>query len=383
MAFTDRPFPYGPFVPHWIPRQYIEDYFSWHQMDSALVLNTTVEDVSCAGRERWKLTLRKYDATCNIDRWWSEEFDALILANGHYSVPYIPAVNGLRQFLSKFENRVEHSKTYRIPHVYANQSVLVIGNSASGHDVMTQLLQSGLTRSPIYVSRRSRSRWDGDQPPPGVVWKPVISEYRSDGTIVFVDGSTLNNIDKVIYCTGYKPSYPFWNVSANGRPLYNYEKDCLINNYQHTFVTDFPTLGFIGFPRVLTFRSMEYQAIAIARLWCGRNEKPLPPITEQKAWLERRAEHTQRERRKFHQIEWDYGETMEWFRYLFELAGLPLLEGVGKCPPVLGEQTRWAIDHIKKYPDYSKDTSSTGTQDDGEVGNSWQFVQSRDSLHFI
>lgn len=100
MCYSDSRFPYGPFVPHYVPRQYIETYFSGHKTDSDLVLNTTVEDLSriltlpqvkqqderfC----RWKLTLRKFDAVRKVDVWWEEEFDAVILANGHYSVPYV------------------------------------------------------------------------------------------------------------------------------------------------------------------------------------------------------------------------------------------------------------------------------------------------------
>ena len=279
--------------------------------------------------------------------------------------------------MAKFPGRVEHSKVYRTPRLYANKRVLVIGNSASGHDVASQLLESKLPTSPIYVSRRSRSRWDGNKPPLGVVWKPVISEYRLDGRIVFADGTSLNDIDKIIYCTGYKPSYPFWNAKANGRPLYDYDNDRIVENYQHTFMHDFPTLGLIGFPRVLTFRSFEYQAIALARLWSGRAADFLPPVSEQRAWLHCRASLVRKEGRKFHQIEWDYGETMEWFRYLFELAGLPALEGFGRCPPVLGPQTRWAIEHIKKYPEPGKGVREK------EAEEEWEVVQERDSLHFI
>ena len=95
MSFSDRPFSYGPFVPHWIPKQYIESYFSWHKTDSVLVLNTTVEDVSripakdSRSYERWKLTLRRFEPARLVDVWWEEEFDAVILANGHYSVPFV------------------------------------------------------------------------------------------------------------------------------------------------------------------------------------------------------------------------------------------------------------------------------------------------------
>ena len=277
--------------------------------------------------------------------------------------------------MSAFPGRVEHSKTYRTPRAYTDQRVLLIGNSASGHDIATMVLKSGLAQSPLYVSRHSRSRWDGDYPPEGVVWKPVISEYKRDGTIVFTDGSTLRNVDKVVYCTGYKASYPFWNEKANGRPLYDYENDYLINNYQHTFVHDFPTLAFVGLPRVLTFRSFEYQAIAIARLWAGRSAQSLPPVKEQQSWLRNRLDCTTNAKRRFHQIEWESDETMDWFRYLFELAGLPLIEGFGRCPPVLGSETRWAIEHIKKYPEKHPPKSKADEE--------WEIVEEKDALHFI
>jgi cation diffusion facilitator CzcD-associated flavoprotein CzcO len=94
MSLSDKPFPYGPFVPHWVPKQYIENYFSWHRTDSFLVLNTTVEDLSriLAKDKRdsiWKLTLRRFDPTREVDVWWQEEFDAVIIANGHYSIPFV------------------------------------------------------------------------------------------------------------------------------------------------------------------------------------------------------------------------------------------------------------------------------------------------------
>ncbi|KAF4944612.1 hypothetical protein FSARC_14624, partial [Fusarium sarcochroum] len=43
MSFSDSPFSYEPFVPHYVPWQYIENYFSIHKTDEFLFLNTTVE----------------------------------------------------------------------------------------------------------------------------------------------------------------------------------------------------------------------------------------------------------------------------------------------------------------------------------------------------
>src|SRR5437667_10782291 len=40
-------------------------------------------------QERWKLKLRKHDTLRDVDIWWEEIFDAVGLANGHYSVPFV------------------------------------------------------------------------------------------------------------------------------------------------------------------------------------------------------------------------------------------------------------------------------------------------------
>lgn len=95
MSFSDKRFPYGPFVPHWVPKQYIQGYFTRHKTDQFLVLNTTVEEVTklsprdAYSLEKWRLTLRLFDAVRQVDDWWEEDFDAVVIANGHYSVPFV------------------------------------------------------------------------------------------------------------------------------------------------------------------------------------------------------------------------------------------------------------------------------------------------------
>ncbi|KAJ3456328.1 hypothetical protein MRS44_016351 [Fusarium solani] len=362
MSFSDIRFSYGPFVPHYVPRQYIENYFSLHKTDEFLSLNTTVEDVSQlplspgASLKRWKLTLRKYEPLRGVDVWWEEEFDAVIIANGHYSIPWVPVVTGLEAYMEKFPGRVVHSKFYRSPHLYTNKKVLIIGNSTSGHDVTVDLLQA--VHLPVYQSRRSKSRWDGDGAPPGVEWKPIIKEYRLDGTIVFEDDTTLSDIDQIIYCTGYRPSYPWWNSKVNGRPLFDYKANKLIKTYWHTFFQDFANLALVGLPRVLTFRSFEYQAVALARLYSGRNAIPLPPLEEQQRWEREREEKVKIERRKFHEI------------------------GI---PPALTKELVWAIEHLKKYPEPGKGREKKEVEG-GDLGaDEWVLVEEpvKDLLAFI
>lgn len=391
MCFSDARFAYGPFPPHHVPRQYLENYVATHELDENLVLSTTVEDVSKiqpsasgSGLDRWKLTLRKHDALRRVDVWWTEEFDALVIANGHYSVPYvravklqphvirettdtrqIPHVDGLEEYIKKYPGRVVHSKYYRSPTVYSGQKVLTIGNSASGSDIFNELTKTA--HLPVYSSRRHKSPFEGDEPQPGVEWKPVITRYHADGTIEFEDGTTLGpgDVDKIIYATGYRPSFPFWNEAANGRPIYDYEVGKLVNTYWHTFFHDLPTLAVVGIEKGLTFRSFEYQAVALARLFSGRNAVPLPPPSEQRRWEEDRTEWVRATGKKFHDIESEPGrlgeDSFKWLGYLYRLAGLGTLTGDGRVPPVLSKELLHAVRTIHKYPRYDDDAV------DGEV----------------
>jgi cation diffusion facilitator CzcD-associated flavoprotein CzcO len=271
-------------------------------------------------------------------------------------------VDGLEEYIKKYPGRVVHSKYYRSPTVYAGQKVLTIGNSASGFDISNELTETA--HFPVYSSRRHKSPFEGDTPPPGVEWKPIITKYHGDGTIEFEDGTTLgaDDVDKVIYATGYRPSFPFWNERANGRPIYDYEADKLVNTYWHTFFHDLPTLAAVGIEKALTFRSFEYQAVAVARLLSGRNAVALPPPREQRAWEEERAEWARATGNRFHDVEGKRGrllgeDSLEWLGYLYRLAGLGTLTGDGRVPPVLSEELLHAVRTIHKYPRHGGDTA--------------------------
>lgn len=369
-----------------MPKQYIQTYFSLQGTDNLLSLNATVEDVTqiqgaqSSSLPAWSLTLRRHDPARNVDHWWQEKFDALIIANGHYSVPYVPLVPGLEHYMARFPDKVFHSKSFRSAAAFSGKRVLVIGNSASGHDISTLLAPK--VQTPLYQSRRSKSRWDGEEPPNGIAWKPVISSFDpKTGTIHFADGTRLeaDHIDNVIYCTGYKPSYPWWNSASNGGDLWDYRANRLIGSYLHTFFRSRPTLGLIGMPRTLTFRSFEYQAVAIARVFSGRNRQSLPDAQNMQRWEQDRDKRCHLERKPFHDIPWENGETADYFRSLFELAGLPMLEGEGRYPPVLDSETRWAVEHIRKYPEPPRLEGEDFNDEE------WVFVESRkkDLLAFI
>jgi hypothetical protein len=221
----------------------------------------------------------------------------------------------------------------------------------------------------------------------------VVKEYLPCGRVVFEDNTYLDDIDTVIYCTGYLPSFPFWNVKSNGREIWDYGKNKLVKIYLHTFFHDFETLGIVGMPRVLTFRSFEYQAIALARLWSGRQAALLPTLKERERWEKEREERVRKEGVKFHDVQWETGETLGWLGALYRIAGLGLLTGEGRVPPVLGEEVRWAIENLRKYPEPGKDKDGDGKEtedlggfEDKQRGGDWVVVErgvKKDLLAFI
>ena len=123
MEFSQEPFPteksawstaiHGPDTPFrsWqLVQRYIQGLVERNGYEDLISYNTTVERVEKIGSE-WKVTLRKEGNSS--DYWWVEWFDAVVVASGHYSVPYIPAIDGLEQFEKSRPGSVIHSKHFR------------------------------------------------------------------------------------------------------------------------------------------------------------------------------------------------------------------------------------------------------------------------------
>lgn len=110
-----------PFRHHSVIRQYIENLFVRKGYHGLVQYNTTVERaVKDQSSGKWTLTLRRTESEGDnqFDYWWEEVFDAVVVASGHYAVPYIPAISGLKEFAARFPGSVEHTKHYRVPEKY-------------------------------------------------------------------------------------------------------------------------------------------------------------------------------------------------------------------------------------------------------------------------
>lgn len=115
-----------PFRHHTVIRKYIEDLFNRNGYQDLVQYNTTVERaIKDSGSQKWVLTLRRTEIVDNVksDYWWSEGFDAVVVASGHYAVPWIPAIPGLEEFAQRYPGSVEHTKGYRGPEKYRGKVI--------------------------------------------------------------------------------------------------------------------------------------------------------------------------------------------------------------------------------------------------------------------
>ncbi|KAL4807727.1 hypothetical protein BDV18DRAFT_158932 [Aspergillus unguis] len=334
MAFTHTPFPEinsagsvrqlgrkNPSRPFRVVSAYLEDlarpYLEY------ISFNTTVERVEKGPDGKWRVTARQaghFHRSQPAEYWWSEEFDAVIVASGHYNVPFIPEIEGLdRGILEKYPTVFEHSKSFRNANDYVDKKVVVVGGNISSADLIVDL--HNIVQPPLYLSQRGANEaLQNVFTLPNVEQKPTLSRVDS--------GTAVENIDKLVFATGYRLVYPFLipdPVTPSNR---------VAGFYQHVFRIGDPSLALVGQVRgALSFRVYEYQAVAVARYFAGHNGKPLPSAQEQDEWEVARLKY-KGPSALFHEIKPDFKEYFEWLR---GVAG-PAVQGTkGDALPVFGE----------------------------------------------
>ncbi len=200
---------------------------------------------------------------------------------------------------------------------------------------------------------------------------------------MFDDGTTLDGIDAVIYCTGYKTSFfRFGTAGPTAGRCGDYAADRIVGGYWHTLLRRLPQPGHRRAPSRADLRSFEYQAIALARIFAGRTSAPLPPLAEQQKWGAREGRAHDERGKEVPRYRLGDGETFEWLGRLFDMAGLGTLRGDGRVPPPLDRETIWAIEHVRKYPEPGTEHQAGG------VGDGWVLVarendKKKDLLAFI
>ncbi|KAF2089901.1 thiol-specific monooxygenase [Saccharata proteae CBS 121410] len=333
MNYSDLRFPEKtPLFPsHTIVKEYIERYAE--DVRHLIKFQTQVIDVSPVdeedGKSQWAVKFRELQSG-NEE---TQIFDAVVVANGHYSDPYIPDIPGLTQWNDAYPDAISHSKYYNKPFDFAGQKVVVVGNSASGLDISGQISHHSLT--PVLVAERSLKAVGADDTN-SILELPEIAEFvPNNRTIRFANGRVEQDIDAVVFCTGYLYSFPF--LKHLDPPVVE-DGSRVMNVYEQIFYTPRPTLAFVGLPqRIVPFPISEGQGAAIARTFSGRLSLPSPAAMrewEDKTVAERGAD------KRFHNLA--FPRDAQYLNHLHDWA-MSAEEGEtrGKRPPYWDEQKQW------------------------------------------
>ena len=189
-------------IPSFPPREVLYDYILGRakkaDVKKNMRFNTTVSSIIYNGSEFEITSLNKKNN--NISK---EIFDYVVVASGHFSVPYIPEYEGMKSF----PGRILHSHDFRDAEEFRGKDLIVLGSSYSAEDVALQCYKYGAKS--VTIGYRNN--------PMGFKWPSGMKEVhyldKLEGKkATFQDGHT-QDVDAIILCSGYLHHFPFLEKS--------------------------------------------------------------------------------------------------------------------------------------------------------------------------
>jgi trimethylamine monooxygenase len=133
------------------------------------------------------------------DRMYDEDFDHVVVASGHFSVPNVPEYPGF----DRFNGRVLHAHDFRDAREFTGKDLLIMGTSYSAEDIGSQCWKYG-AKSITSTYRRAPMGYDWPEN-----WEERPGLLRVDEETAYFGDGTSKKIDAIILCTGYRHHFPF------------------------------------------------------------------------------------------------------------------------------------------------------------------------------
>lgn len=305
MAFPDFPFPSVTINESFLHRtqvlDYLKSYARHFDVAKFIEFNTIVSHVEPrknGPKQVWSVTIQNLVTGHRV----RSEFDAIMVCNGHYSAPYIPDLEGL----ANFTGLTMHSHDYRVPRAFARKTVAVLGVAASGSDIG---LEISSVAQKVFLCHNN-------PPLPSILpenmqQKKGIEKIIGPTEICLSDGTTLANVDAILFCTGYNYSFPFLDEAC--RPLV---KNRVVSPlYKHMIHVDYPTLCFIGIPiQICPFPQFDLQVQLFIKSLAGDVELPsreaMLEDTQEEMAAKKRAGAAAKHFHKMGSSQWDYNRSL-------------------------------------------------------------------------
>lgn len=353
MEFSDYPMPesYPAYPSHYEIAAYFADYIEHFGFAESVHLSTAVESAARAQDGLWTITLAGGE---------TRHYDALLVANGHHWNPRWPEP----AFSGSFNGIEMHSHDYVDQQDFAGKNVVVLGMGNSAMDIA---VETSTVADNVYLAARTGVHivpkyafgkpFDHLEPPITLPWamkqkifegmvratigniedyglpkpaqkigeahptvssdivnkvghgfvkmKPNIESLDGD-KIKFIDG-TYVDADIVVYCTGYKVAFPFFDEDFISDP------DNDLPLFQRVIRPGIDNLFFIGLlqPLGAIMPLAEQQSKWICAYL--RGECPLPSQTEMEKRMNRDREKMFKRytKSKRHTMQVDFREYRE------------------------------------------------------------------------
>ena len=196
------------------------------------------------------------------DHVYSETFDHVIVASGHFSVPNVPHYPGFESF----NGRLLHAHDFRDAREFSGKDILVMGSSYSAEDIGSQCWKYGAKSiTSCYRSAPMGFHW-----PENWEEKPALERVEGN-TAYFIDG-TSKHVDAIILCTGYKH---FFNFLPDDLRLKTANRLATADLYKGVVWVHNPKLFYLGMQdQWFTFNMFDAQAWWVRDAIMGKIEIP-------------------------------------------------------------------------------------------------------------
>ena len=326
-----RTFPMPEDLPdypsHWQIAEYFDSYVDHFGFRDKIAFRTEVVKVEPAGPHRYAVTLRSRNEHGEPSEPEVRQYEHVIVANGHHWDPRWPEPSFPGS--EAFPGEQIHAHYYKTPDIFEGKRVLVLGIGNSACDIAVEssrvadetylamrrgahvvpkfifgvptdhLTDSVVARMPLKVQQVSMAAMlrlaqgkvtDYGLPDPDhavLHAHPTVSDDlltrlghgdidvrpnidRFEGLKVFFEDGSAVEVDIVVYCTGYKVTFPFFDDKVVRA------EDNHIELYRRVVDPEHPGLFFVGLiqPLGAIMPLAEVQAEWVADLVSGEGELP-------------------------------------------------------------------------------------------------------------
>ncbi|MBP8886581.1 MAG: NAD(P)/FAD-dependent oxidoreductase [Flavobacterium sp.] len=213
------------------------------------------------------------------NRTYTEIFDYLVVATGHFSTPNMPYFEGVQDF----PGIIMHAHDFRGADQFKDKDVLLIGSSYSAEDIGVQSYKHGAKS--VTISYRSQPL--GMDWPEGMKEVPLLEKFEGD--LGYFSDGTSQRFDAVVMCTGYQHKFPFLPDELRLKTA-----NCLYpeNLYKGLVFNKLPNLLYSGMQdQYYTFNMFDAQAWFARDIMQGKIKLPNEEQRNDdiKLWMERSA----------------------------------------------------------------------------------------------